>query len=242
MDRFDRATGYAENGNVNNSKLLEKAKVVEDLLKSILPLHKVDSILIAGCGKGDEAIAFQKVFKQFVTGIDISLPKSKVVNNDRLNLLNADLNKLPFVDNRFSFIYCYHVLEHVDNPELVLQELRRVLTNEGVIFIGFPNRLRLVPSYFSSNLRIGIFKILKYNIRDYWYKIIGRFKNEYGAHAGFSEKEFLKLASPLFNKVMPIRDKWIDCYYSKYHTIFKIAKRLKIEEIIYPSNYYLLQI
>lgn len=120
--------------------------------------------------------------------------------------------------------------------------MKRVLTNDGVIFIGFPNRLRLVPSYFNSNLRIGVFKILKYNIRDYWYKIIGRFKNKYGAHAGFSEKEFLRLASPLFTDVMPIRDKWIEFNYSKYNGIFKIAKKLKIDEIMYPSNYYLLKI
>jgi ubiquinone/menaquinone biosynthesis C-methylase UbiE len=243
MEKFSKVIGYAVDEDVNSVRHLEKATIVREILNTILNKQIIKDILIAGCGsKGDEAKAFQKVFNQHVTGVDISLPMSEVVENDDLNLLNANLTKLPFDNDDFSFIYCYHVLEHVDDPKAVLQELKRVLRNDGVIFIGFPNRYRIVPSYFSSNLKISVFKILKYNLRDYWHKLTGRFKNEYGAHAGFSEKEFLYMASTLFTNVLPIRGKWIELNYSKYYWIFKIAKKLKLDEIMYPSNYYLLKI
>ncbi|MBN2638844.1 MAG: class I SAM-dependent methyltransferase [Bacteroidales bacterium] len=242
MSKFNKIIGYAENVEVDDSVLLKKSNFLKELLKDVLPEQKFGNIFVAGCGNGKEATALQRVFKQQVTGVDINLPKSNVVRDDKLNLFIADLNNLPIDDNSFSFIYCYHVLEHVENPLLVLQELKRILSPNGVIFIGFPNRNRLTPSYLNSNLKIGILKIINYNARDYWYKITGRFKNEYGAHAGFSEKEFLRLALPIYRKVIPIRSKWVEYNYSKYYKIFKITKRLRLDDLLYPSNYYLLKI
>lgn len=38
----------------------------------------------------------------------------------------GDITALPFLDNSFDFIFCSHVLEHVDNPEIAIKELMRV--------------------------------------------------------------------------------------------------------------------
>ena len=38
----------------------------------------------------------------------------------------GDIMALPFLDNSFDFIFCSHVLEHVDNPEIAIRELTRV--------------------------------------------------------------------------------------------------------------------
>jgi len=38
----------------------------------------------------------------------------------------GDAQALPFVDNAFDYIICFHVLEHLDNPENCLKELMRV--------------------------------------------------------------------------------------------------------------------
>ncbi len=38
----------------------------------------------------------------------------------------CDLESLPFADKEFDFVYCSHVLEHVQNPERACKELMRV--------------------------------------------------------------------------------------------------------------------
>lgn len=38
----------------------------------------------------------------------------------------GDITALPFLDNSFDFIFCSHVLEHIDNPEMAIKELMRV--------------------------------------------------------------------------------------------------------------------
>lgn len=50
----------------------------------------------------------------------------------------CDLQALPFKLNAFTFVYCGHVLEHVDDPNLVLTELKRI----GIHGIAlFPSQL-----------------------------------------------------------------------------------------------------
>ena len=39
---------------------------------------------------------------------------------------------------------------------------------------------------------------IKWNINDYKYRLRGKFENKFGAHAGFTEKEFIKDASQCF--------------------------------------------
>jgi SAM-dependent methyltransferase len=43
-------------------------------------------------------------------------------------LVIADVHALPFVVNQFDYIYCSHLLEHVDDPILVCSEILRVGT------------------------------------------------------------------------------------------------------------------
>lgn len=38
----------------------------------------------------------------------------------------GDISALPFLDNSFDFVYCSHVLEHTNNPEIAMKELMRV--------------------------------------------------------------------------------------------------------------------
>lgn len=42
------------------------------------------------------------------------------------SLIVSNVEKLPFKDKEFDYVICSHVLEHVDNPGLALEELFRV--------------------------------------------------------------------------------------------------------------------
>jgi ubiquinone/menaquinone biosynthesis C-methylase UbiE len=41
-------------------------------------------------------------------------------------VFNCQVEKMPFTDSEFDFVYCSHVLEHVEDPERARRELMRV--------------------------------------------------------------------------------------------------------------------
>jgi SAM-dependent methyltransferase len=57
-----------------------------------------------------------------------------------LRFVKADIHELPFDDDRFDFICCFEVIEHVDRQEEAIAELARVLAPGGFLAISSPNR------------------------------------------------------------------------------------------------------
>ncbi len=47
---------------------------------------------------------------------------------------------LPFRDQTFNFVVANHVIEHMDNQEWFLREIRRVLKEEGVCYLATPSK------------------------------------------------------------------------------------------------------
>ena len=61
------------------------------------------------------------------------------LNLNRIFFINGVGEKLPFKDEQFDLIICHTVIEHVKDVELVLSEMKRVLTAEGKIHLEAPN-------------------------------------------------------------------------------------------------------
>ncbi len=47
--------------------------------------------------------------------------------------------RMPYGEEEFDVLFCDDVLEHVEDPAVVLQECRRVLRSEGVLIAHFPS-------------------------------------------------------------------------------------------------------
>jgi ubiquinone/menaquinone biosynthesis C-methylase UbiE len=135
-------------------------------------------------------------------------------------------------------IYSYHVLEHVADPSVVLGELNRVLKPGGALFIGFPNKNRLL-SYIGTSQKASALEKLKWNVNDYWFKLQGKFENRYGAHAGFSEAEFLSMARAVFSSVHPVRDRYMLYKYSGISWLIRAMIGSRTSEFMFPSNYFI---
>lgn len=244
MSVYNSQIGYSRD-NVNLSALEDKLYNVKNLILKHLDQSIIDNILVAGCGTGEEVKIFSNLFGAKIIGIDLFLPNSCQSMNSFLSensiFVKGNVTHLPLKDNFFNLIYCYHVLEHVDNPEKTLIEFHRVIKNEGIIFIGFPNRNRLTPSYFNSHLNLSLFQIILFNLIDYKKKLSGKFRNQSGAHAGFSEKEFIALSSNIFKTIIPLRYEYTGTLYPKYLNIINLLRKLKIDDLFYPSNYYILK-
>jgi SAM-dependent methyltransferase len=86
-----------------------------------------------GCGIGD----FLKFYKNSV-GVDIN---PEIIGYCRAQGLNAEVfqgDKLPYANQFFQTVVMDNVLEHITDPQLVISEISRVLTDNGNLIIGIP--------------------------------------------------------------------------------------------------------
>lgn len=90
----------------------------------------------AGPSAGDPIRCFKgKVAK--VVGADIDPEVVKNTDLDEAHVLTN--NRLPFEDNSFDLVLCDYVLEHIENPEEFLLEVKRVLKPGKSFFFRTPN-------------------------------------------------------------------------------------------------------
>jgi SAM-dependent methyltransferase len=148
------------------------------------------SVLVAGCGAGHEAAFLQQELSARVTAVDaeIETPEEFAEWPD-LEFREASVLDLPFEDARFDLVFYHHVIEHVADPERSLGELARVLRPSGWLFLGTPNRHRIISAVGAHQQRDWQSTVrakLGENLQDWGARLRGRFQNELGAHAGFS--------------------------------------------------------
>ncbi len=144
-------------------------------------------------------------------GFDIELrDELHDTHGDRWHFYKADVLQMPFEEESFDMVFYYHVIEHVPDPARSLSEVARVLRPQGALFVGTPNRARLI-GYIGS--RTSLKNKLLWNWADWKYRLRGRFRNEFGAHAGFTEQELHQLMQPYFGEIV-----WLtrDYLLSKY--------------------------
>jgi SAM-dependent methyltransferase len=65
-------------------------------------------------------------------------------------LVTGDVCALPFADRSVQSVVCLSVLEHVARPEHAAAEIRRVLSPEGVVVLGYPRVDRLMEVLFRT--------------------------------------------------------------------------------------------
>ena len=149
--------------------------------------HSPKRILVVGCGSGIEAAVLNKELNVEVIGIDLN-PSFDSAATKHADLRKGDATCLRFPDQHFDFVYCYHVLEHIPCFRKALLEISRVLVDGGAYFIGTPNRQRLIGGIGTMGTKGGL-KTMRGNLADWKARVRGRFRNELGAHAGFSSRE-----------------------------------------------------
>jgi ubiquinone/menaquinone biosynthesis C-methylase UbiE len=235
---YSKTIGYSPLENVEVGKMESVIKVCRIIISDYYQNDQNDKILVAGTGEGTETELISKEFNLFTVGIDIniSLNAKGITKNTSLSL--QDLGYLAFLDNTFSIIYSYHVLEHVNDHLLVLSELNRVLKSDGVLFIGFPNKHRII-SYIGTSQKATIWEKISWNFNDYRDRLGGHFNNECGAHAGFTENEYLKSASRVFKSVIPVRNKYMLYKYKHLQLLIRLIIQCGFSEFIFPSNYFI---
>lgn len=136
----DVPSTHYDDGFVNNffQFIWHSRRIIE--LKKVIP-KKTTTLLDIGCHAAflTERILKDREFSKLY-GIDISkdaIKKAKKRIPEGIFKI-ANIHSLPFEKNYFQTVLCIEVLEHIENPELALSEIKRVLKKNGKAIILVP--------------------------------------------------------------------------------------------------------
>jgi len=97
-----------------------------------------EPVLDIGCGYG----WLSKLFDQYV-GVDLDVNKVGMARKfGHKEFIVASIDYLPFQENTFKTAILYDVLEHLKNPSLAFEEVRRVSVKTIVAHVDFESWYR----------------------------------------------------------------------------------------------------
>jgi SAM-dependent methyltransferase len=200
--------------------------------RAVLPVRR---LLVVGCGSGREAAVLSAVLNAETTGIDL-VENFDPVAAAQVTLRRGDATRLEFTDASFDCIYSFHALEHIPDYRMALREMRRVLVPGGSYCIGTPNRLRLV-AYFGSP-GVSLRTKLRWNSNDWKQRLRGRFRNEYGAHAGYSSAELEGELRRAFGHAEEISLDYYQRVYRNHAGLCRFLAASGLGQFLYPCVYF----
>jgi SAM-dependent methyltransferase len=113
-------------------------------LGQYLPDNKTVKVLECGFGEGNLIQLMEEWFPSIsLWGLDIDYPAIFQVQQmvQRVVLLQASAESLPFPDDQFNLVISFHVIEHLPHPEKFIAEAHRVLADRGILILATPNPL-----------------------------------------------------------------------------------------------------
>lgn len=118
-------------------------------LRRISGLKSVEgkSVLDIGAGNGGLCIACALSGAAATAGIEIEPSRIALARKWAdcrgvdVDFRKAVAERLPFDDETFDVVFLSSVIEHVDNQDLTIREMSRVLKRGGAFFLDGPNRL-----------------------------------------------------------------------------------------------------
>jgi len=140
FDNPDFVNKDLKNRGYDSNKLDERMMFATRLLEEA-PLDKINFVLDIGMGRGEFSLWFAKKGKT-VTGTGINLNSYDLdydlLRSNNINVVECNVEKMPFKDNSFDAVLLSHILEHCFNLGVVLKEVHRVLKKDGYLFVFLP--------------------------------------------------------------------------------------------------------
>ena len=120
------------------------------ILKEIPPFRKNGKLLDIGCGSGNY-LYWMKQFGWEVAGVEVSRAASERANQLTLNVFCGQLSDARFPDSQFDVITMWQAIEHLYDPKGVLEEINRILKDDGLLLVAAPNIGSFEFSIFKHN-------------------------------------------------------------------------------------------
>lgn len=123
-----------------------REKIISNYIQKLVKDNNLNSsdlkILNVGCGPGRSS----QYLSQFGQVVSIEYDKyccEFASEKTGLEIINGSITELPFEDKRFDLVCAFDVIEHVEDDQLAVQEMKRVAKNNGILFITVPTFMSL---------------------------------------------------------------------------------------------------
>ncbi|MEW6558556.1 MAG: methyltransferase domain-containing protein [Elusimicrobiota bacterium] len=108
-------------------------------------------VIDVGCGYGElleEIDAHYKCSLYGVDIIDIRLAELLKKLPGRIIIKNSDIqSNIPFPNDYFDIVFLLETLEHLKNPDKCIEEIKRIVKEDGLIVLTIPNATGYFPFY-----------------------------------------------------------------------------------------------
>jgi SAM-dependent methyltransferase len=216
---------------------LEDSRLIEyhrAMLRDLgAPLSKRARILDFGCGLGHRVYQYRAAgYKAF--GVDFPQDWKPVeqkcvdaglaTSGERfLRPLDTAPYRIPFDDEEFDFVFSEQVFEHVQDYDVALAEIRRVLRQGGSCLHDFPSRLRPIEAHVHVPFA-GVIRSRKYLAL--WARL--GIRNEF--QAGLAADEVVRRNYEyLRGQTMYLTKKQLAAHLRRQFPIVRFVERLFIE-------------
>jgi 2-polyprenyl-3-methyl-5-hydroxy-6-metoxy-1,4-benzoquinol methylase len=121
---------------------LKRQKNVYDLASSLVQNEEKLAVLDLGCGNPVKLLtSFPKLDRAF--GIDFPekiLSIATAANGSNHKFLGYDLDDLIDLKEKFDLVICSDVIEHVNDPDMLLENAKRHMDDESILVISSPEK------------------------------------------------------------------------------------------------------
>lgn len=206
-------------------------------------MFKGKKVLDIGCGAAGKTVFYASKEVESIVGLEILNKYEKDARDlsekygvsQKFKFICCDASKTPFPDESFDTIIMNDAMEHVGNPEKVLDECYRILKKGGKLYLNFPPynhpygahlsdaiAIPWVHLFFSDKTLINTYKELVKDLPD------GNDRIEFRISKKTDETEYFsyinKMTIKRFNKI--IKDSRFNIEYYKEEPLRKIFKNI----------------
>jgi SAM-dependent methyltransferase len=122
------------------------------------------AVLVDGCGVGTYLSRLEGQASQAI-GLEIEFPRCIQARQTAEQVINGAGEELPFIDCHFDLVLSHEVLEHVQDGQLTIREIVRVLRPGGLLLLFCPNRgypFETHGIYWRGRYRFGNIPLVNY--------------------------------------------------------------------------------
>ena len=174
---------------------LERGKFVRSIVVQKIKCENL-TILDLGSGQGGTAKVLSE--KNTVISLDLNIVRLKSQEDFKDNILriNGDALNVPLKPDSFDLIILQDVIEHVSDPQSLLNSLLSLLKKNGILYLSTPNKLSLFNIISDPHWGFPIVSLLRREaIRKYF---LSNFRKSEAARADVAELHSLTKLLKLF--------------------------------------------
>lgn len=122
----------------NNENKLNYKKIFKKFENHVIKYNLDKNILDIGSGYG-ELVNYANENQWNALGIELSKEAVKIAEKFKINVKNININNNYFYNKKFSIIILTEVIEHLDDPNTLINNIGDLLLKNGILYLTTPN-------------------------------------------------------------------------------------------------------